>query len=173
MSNHIHWVGISGSWRKTNEQVESDVQNAVKEIFKKGFGVVTGGALGVDYIATNELIKLDPKAVRIKIFLPITLDKYILHYKYRARECVINNEQFNSLRNQLTKIKMINPQAIIENQINTDVNIETYYERNTQIVNHSNELIAFHVNESKGTQDTINKAQKKGIPVKIFKYSID
>ena len=55
MQKVSRWVGISGSWRKTNDQVESDVRNAVREIFKKSFGIVTGGALGVDYIATDEV----------------------------------------------------------------------------------------------------------------------
>lgn len=172
MINRTRWVGVSGSWRKTNKHVETDVRTTIKEIVKQRFGIVTGGALGVDYIATDELLKLNPEANLIKIFLPITLDKYLEHYKNRAKECVINDEQFNNLRSQLNKIKSIRPQAIIENKVNTQVNKETYYERNTEIVNHSDKLIAFHVNESKGTQDTIDKANKKGIPVKIFKYTI-
>src|SRR3990167_8606341 len=138
------WIGIAGSWRKTNNQVETD-----------------------------ELLKLNPEADLIKIFLPVTLDKYIAHYKNRAKECVINDNQFNNLSNQLNKIKSINPQAIIENKVNTEVNKETYYERNTKIVNQSDELIAFHVNESKGVQDSIDKAKEKNIPVKIYKYTID
>ena len=77
------------------------------------------------------------------------------------------------MSNQLNKIKSINPQAIIENKVNTEVNKETYYEKNTKIVNQSDELIAFHVNESKGVQDSIDKAKQKNIPVKIFKYTID
>ena len=167
------WIGIAGSWRKTNQQVEDDVRNTIQEIVKKGFGIVTGGALGVDYITTDELLKLNPEADLIKIFLPVTLDKYIAHYKNRAKECVINDDQFNNLSNQLNKIKSINPQAIIENKVNTEVNKDSYYERNLEIVNHSDELIAFHVNESKGVQDSINKARQKNIPVKIYKYTID
>jgi len=167
------WIGIAGSWRKTNNQVETDVRNTVINLVKQGFGIVTGGALGVDYIVTDELLKLNPEADLIKIFLPVTLDKYIAHYKNRAKECVINDNQFNNLSNQLNKIKSINPQAIIENKVNTEVNKETYYERNTKIVNQSDELIAFHVNESKGVQDSIDKAKEKNIPVKIYKYTID
>ena len=52
-------------------------------------------------------------------------------------------------------------------------NKETYFNRITKIIENADELIAFHINESEGTQDTINKAKKKGIPVKVFTYSID
>lgn len=43
-------------------------------------------------------------------------------------------------------------------------------ERNTEIVNESDYLIAIQHNNSRGTQDSINKANKKGIPTKIIKY---
>lgn len=43
-------------------------------------------------------------------------------------------------------------------------------ERNTEIVNESDYLIAIQHNNSSGTQDSINKALKKGIPTKIIKY---
>lgn len=41
--------------------------------------------------------------------------------------------------------------------------------RNTQIVDASDFLIAITTG-SKGTQDSINKAQKKGIPIRIVNY---
>lgn len=172
MQKVIKWVGISGSWRKINQQIESDVRNSIRPLIKQGNGIITGGALGVDYIATDEVLKLNPSLDLLKIFLPVKLDVYESHYKKRADEGVITNKQAEDLILQLKKIKELNPKSIIENQINTEANIDTYYERNTQIVNHSDELIAFHVNESKGTQDTIDKANKKGIPVKIFTYTI-
>ena len=42
--------------------------------------------------------------------------------------------------------------------------------RNTQIVNESEMIIAFWDGESNGTRDTISKAKKKDIPVKIFYF---
>lgn len=51
-----------------------------------------------------------------------------------------------------------------------------YYQRNSTVVEASDELIAFLVkteqSESMGTADTIEKAQKKSIPVKLFKYDL-
>ena len=43
-------------------------------------------------------------------------------------------------------------------------------ERNTEIVNESDYLIAIQENNSRGTQDSIDKAKKKNIPIKIIKY---
>ena len=45
-------------------------------------------------------------------------------------------------------------------------------ERNTEIVNESDYLIAIQENNSRGTQDSIDKAKKKNIPIKIIKYDI-
>jgi len=58
----MKWVAISGSWRKTNEEVENDVRQAVREIIKRGDGIVTSGALNVDYFATDEALKVNPEA---------------------------------------------------------------------------------------------------------------
>jgi hypothetical protein len=38
--------------------------------------------------------------------------------------------------------------------------------------NASDELIAFQVNDSAGTQDTIDKANAKGIHVTVFTYEV-
>ncbi|MGH7202881.1 MAG: hypothetical protein ACREHC_00370 [Candidatus Levyibacteriota bacterium] len=50
----MKWVGISGSWRITNKPVETDVRKAVGTILASNNGIVTGGALGVDYFATSD-----------------------------------------------------------------------------------------------------------------------
>lgn len=172
MQKVIKWVGISGSWRKINHQIESDVRTSVRSIIKQRNGVITGGALGVDYIATDEVLKLNTSLDLLKIFLPVKLDIYEAHYRKRADEGIITHEQAEELIMQLKKVKELNPKSIIENTTNTEVNTNTYNERNTQVVNNSNELIAFQVNESLGVQDTINKANKKGLSVKIFTYTI-
>lgn len=43
-------------------------------------------------------------------------------------------------------------------------------ERNTEIVNESDYLIAIQENSSRGTQNSIDKAAKKNIPIKIIQY---
>jgi len=88
----MKWVAISGSWRKTNEEVENDVRQAVREIIKRGDGIVTGGALNVDYFATDEALKVNPEAKQIKVCLPVTLELFSAHYRKRADEGVITHQ---------------------------------------------------------------------------------
>jgi len=168
----MKWIAISGSWRKLNDQVETDVRRTVREIFQRGDGIVTGGALGADYLATDEMLSLDGTLTHLKIFIPTPLYWYSKHYLKRASEAVITFKQANALARQLSLVQQINPQALIENLKNQVVNQDTYYERDTAVVNSADELVAFQVNYSAGTQDTINKARQKGIPVQIFSYTL-
>ncbi len=114
------------------------------------------------------------------MFLPTTLEKYAEHYQKQASLGTITSEQAENLINQLTRLKQISSEAFIENP---DVNFteETkknmYYERNSKIVEASDELIAFHIkteaSQGLGTADTIEKAKAKGIPVKVFSYDLN
>jgi 2'-5' RNA ligase len=169
----MKWVGISGSWRKMNKELENDVRKNVKKIISRGDGIVTGGALSVDSIATDEALKLNPAADRIKIFLPASLEIFAEHYRMRAKEGIITDSQAEDLITQLKKIKEINPGSIIEYKDGKIIDKETYYKRNSKVVEASDELLAFHVNESLGTKDTIEKARQKGIPVNVFSYAIE
>lgn len=170
-------IAISGGWRKTNPEIENKVRQVVREIIKRGNIIISGGALGVDFIALDEALKHDRKAEKIKIFLPTTLKKYAQHYRKHARWGTIASQRVENLIKQLTHLKNINPQALIENP-DTNFTEETkkrmYYERNSKIVEAANELIAFHIktktSKGMGTLDTIKKAKIKGIPVKVFQY---
>ena len=146
-----------------NKKLEEDVRMTVGEIIFRGDGIVSGGAVNVDSIAVEEALKLDPTARRIKIFLPATLEIYAAHYRKRAREGVITRKQAENLITQLSDIKEGSPASIIENRINKIVNKETYYERNSAIIEAADGLAAFHVNANLGTKDTIDKAYKNFI----------
>ncbi|MEK7136393.1 MAG: DNA-processing protein DprA [Patescibacteria group bacterium] len=166
------WFGISGSWRDTSKEVEESVRSAVKQIMERGDGIVSGGALNVDYFATDEAIKLNPNGDKIKIFIPVVLDLYSSHYRKRAGEGVITPEQAEVLISQLVNLKNINPEALTENPHNAAVDPKTYYERNTEVVNVSDAIVGFQVNDSGGVQDTIDKALAQGKPVCLKKYFI-
>lgn len=168
----MKWVAIAGSWRNTNAEVEADVRREVSKIFQAGNGIVTGGALGVDFYATDEALKLDGTRKQIRIFLPTTLERYAKHYQKRAEEGVITLEQAEALINQLQTVKNLVPDCIVENIFNEILDQKAYFERITEIINVADELIAFQVNNSEGTQDTINKAENKGIPVLKYSYTV-
>ena len=168
----MKWVAVAGTWSKTDEQVESDVRKEVSEIIKSGDGIVTGGALGVDFIATDEALKLNPSATQIKIFLPCTVDRYNKHYRKRAEEMVVSLEQAEGLIKQIETVKKASPVSVIENPTNEIIDKDAYFNRITNIVNAADRLVAFQVNNSAGTQDTINKAEKRGVEVRKYSYTI-
>ncbi|MDO8621256.1 MAG: hypothetical protein Q7R31_03160 [Candidatus Levybacteria bacterium] len=171
MAGVNRWIGISGSWRTTTPEIEQDVRETVRHIILEGAGIISGGALNVDYQATDEVLKLN-RHQQIKVFLPTTLDIYATHYRKRAQEKAITEQQAEDLISQLITLKNLNPHGLIENPTNTEVNEKTYFERNSEIVNASDELVAFQVNNSPAVQDTIDKAKTKGIPVKVHSYEV-
>lgn len=133
--------------------------------------MVSGGAVGVDYFATDEMLKLDPSASRIKVALPSDLATYIAHYDVAWQGHAISEKQAKDLVAQLQTLKERNPASIIEGA-HSEMTRETYYDRDSVVVDNSDELRAFHVNGSRGTQDTIDKAKQKGIPVTVTTYVI-
>ncbi len=154
-----------------NTQLEEDVRRTVRETMAPGGGIITGGALNVDYIAVDEALKHDPEAKRIKIFLPSSLDRYKKHYRKRANEKVITGRQAETLIVQLETVAAKNPAAIIGGTAG-EITEETYHERNSAIIDAADELYAFHVNGTLGVQDSIDKARKKGIAVEVMEYVI-
>jgi hypothetical protein len=163
----MKWIAIAGGWRKTNSQVEQDVLKVVREIISRGDGVVSGGALGVDYIATQEVLNLNGK---LKIFIPSSLEIYEEHYFNRYNEGVITKEQAEKL---ITQLKEVKKRGFLVEGDEIILNKETYFNRIIKIIESSDELVAFHINNTEGTQYTIDKAKEKGIPVKVFNYQIE
>lgn len=167
----MEWVAISGSWRTVDAAVEKDVRAEVAEIVRAGNGIIAGGALGVDYIATDEALKADPSAQHVKVIIPTSLSTFANHYFKRAGEGVITQEQASTLVEQLTEIKRQNPASLVEMDY-TACNQESYYARNGKVIEAADRLLAFQVNGSAGTQDAIDKAKERGIAVSHRKYSI-
>lgn len=175
----MRWISVGGSWSNTNLEIENKVREVVREIFKAGNGLISGGALGVDYIALDEALKQNPAADKIKIYIPTTLETYSNHYRKHAKLGAITEKQAENLIQQLTLLKKANSKALIENpnpNFTEENKKEMYYERNTRIVETANELVAFPVktkiSNSPGTRDAIEKAKSLGIPVKIFEYDL-
>lgn len=168
----MEWVAISGSWRQSSPELENDVRSHVSGIMREGNGIVTGGALGVDYVATAEALLHDARAERIKIILPTTLDIYKKHFRARALEKVITQEAAEMLISQLEHVKEVAPSAIEEMDF-TVCDPETYHARNGRVIELADALVAFHVNGTQGVQDAIDKASSRGLPVIHKKYEIE
>jgi hypothetical protein len=165
-------IGISGSWRVTDSKIEKDVRNFVIRTMAEGNSIVSGGALGVDWIATDQAMKIDPSCRSFKIILPTPLDVYERHYLNRAAEGVIDREQAEILIRQLQKIRDTRPESLHE--MSHDVcTPETYFARNQLVIDECDELAAFQVNKSAGTQDAIDRAKAQGKNVMLFKYTVE
>jgi hypothetical protein len=152
----MKWTAIAGSWRHTNFDIEIKVRDEVRSLLALGNGLVSGGALGID-------------ASRLKIIIPSTLEIYSAHYLNRASEGVINHKQAESL---ILQLEMVRAMGCLVEGIAQVIDKEAYFNRITQIIDIADELIAFQINDSEGTQDTIDKARNKGIGVKVFSYRI-
>ncbi len=168
----MKWILFTGTWRLTNGEVENDVRAAAREVLARGDGIVTGGATGVDYFAMDEAMKLHPDASRLKVVIPAFLNDYIHDYRTNWCQAPVTPETIDDLENLLRKIKEADPGALIE-MSNGIITQDHYDLRHDEEVKIADEVYAFQVNGSTGTQDTIDKARASGLPVTLHKkYSI-
>ncbi len=171
----MKWILITGTWRLTNKEVENDVRLATRRIFEQGDGLVTGGATGVDFFAMDEFIKLNPDCTRMRIFIPARLQHFIADYRKNWNQHPITDRDVDNLEYVLKLIKERNPSSVFEARKDAgDITQEEYDLRHNEEVTFSDEVYAFQVNESTGTQDTMDKARKAGLPITLHKkYSIE
>jgi hypothetical protein len=168
----MKWYLFTGTWRLTSPEVENDVRAAVREVISRGDGIVTGGATGVDYFALNELSKIDGDFRMVKVFIPALLPVYIQDYRDNWQQLPITTDAIDALETILYDIKKKNPGALVESPM-TEITQEDYNARHDDEVKHSDMVYAFQVNNSTGTQDTIDKAKKAGLSIAFHKkYTI-
>lgn len=159
----MKWILFTGTWRLTNDEVEQDVRKAAREVIARGDGVLTGGATGVDFFAMDEVLKVNPTASHLRVIIPARLESYIEDYFENWCHEPITQKDIDSLANILKHIKKVNPTALLEMPYKK-ITQEHYNLRHDQEVMYSDEVHAFQVNESTGTQDTIDKSAKVGLP---------
>ncbi len=166
----MKWILFTGTWRLTNQEVEHDVRKATREVFLHGDGLVTGGATGVDYFALDESITLDPTCTRMRVFIPAKLDHFIADYHKNWKHLPVDDTAIDLLEKLLKIVEEKNPSAILEaKKSDGDISQEDYDLRHNEEVTFSDEVYAFQVNKSTGTQDTIDKAKKAGLPITLHK----
>lgn len=168
----MKWILITGTWKITTKEVEEDVRSAVREILLRGDGIITGGATGVDYFAMEEALRIDLDSRFLRVIIPARLDTYIDDYSTNWCQEPLTKKDIDNLAVLLRKIKQINPTSLLEMPYKV-ITQEHYNLRDTEEVVYADEVYAFQVNESTGTQDTIDKARKTGLPITLHKkYSI-
>lgn len=102
------------------------------------------------------------------------MDHYIADYRKNWKHNPIDDNDINNLEHILKIIKSRNPSAVFEVRKNSgDITQEEYDIRHNEEVTFSDEVFAFQVNNSIGTSDTINKANKVDLPITLHKnYTI-
>lgn len=164
----MKFILFTGTWRRTNQQVEDDVRSAVREVFERGDGIVTGGATGVDYFAMDEAMRLRPDASGLKVVIPAFFDSYIHDYRTNWLMDPITDAHVDALKALLGKIRDACREALVE-MPNSTITQHHYNLRHDEEVKISDGVYAFQVNDSTGTQDTIEKASKAGLPILLHK----
>jgi len=167
----MKWILFTGTWKLTNKQVETDVRDAVREVLTRGDGVLTGGSTGVDYFAMDEALKLKPDGSYLKVVIPALFEDYLYDYYTNWCQLPITKKEIDDVASILKRIKELNPANLVEMPYKI-ITQENYYMRDTEEVKRSNEVYAFQVNNSVGTQDTIEKARKSGLPITVHKKYI-
>lgn len=169
----MKWILFTGTWRLTNKQVEEDVRNMAKEVLARGDGIITGGATGVDYFAMTEAMAYDPSGEQLQVFLPTNLKNYIRDYRENWCHPPVTQEAIDELATCLKLLRRAKPEHIHALPADGAITQEHYNLRHNDEVKVADEVYAFQVNASSGTQDTLDKAKAAGLPITLHKqYTI-
>lgn len=165
----LAYSAISGSWQTAARLIEIDVVTAVQSCISRGRGIITGGALGVDFVATRYMLDHASVSSSLIVIIPAPLDVYAIHYNERASQGAITKHSASSLVNLLRDVADSEFGELKEMSGNV-VDRRAYYARNSCVLAEASELLAFQLDDSPGTADTVDKARAAGIPIILRKY---
>ena len=168
----MKWLGVVGT-REVNDTIRRDIECFVGQKIAEGGGIVSGGATGADHEAARLAYECGLEAAWFQIFLPVKLELYCQALYDRAAVGKCRQDDAIATVALLRDIAKHRPGVLRATTEFSKVNAESFHARNCQIVALADELVAFRVNYSPGTTFTIDQAQEKGIPVKVFDYTID
>ena len=168
----MKWLGVVGT-REVNDTIRRDIEQFVGQKIAEGGGIVSGGATGADHEAARLAYEHGLEAARFRIFLPVELELYCQALYSRAAGGKCRQDDAVATVDLLRDIAKHRPGVLHDATDFNEVNADSFHARNCQIVALADELVAFRVNDSPGTTFTIDQAREKGIPVKVFDYTID
>lgn len=168
----MKWLGVTGSWKYELPELKSDIQCEVNKYLDDGYGIISGGAAGVDYWATQTVLERFPDGSRTRIIIPTRLD-VLIECNYDTKdEPGVDVERAKLLTKQLRELESVGSLIVNMPELE-EVTQESFSRRNDRVVEECDELIAFQVNNSRGVQYTINQAKSKGKSVHHFTYMTD
>ena len=167
----MKWLGVVGT-REVNDTIRRDIEQCVGQKITEGGGIVTGGATGVDHEAARLAYEHGLEAARFRIFLPVELELYCQALYDRVVVGKCRQDDAIATVALLRDIAKHRPGVLRDATDFNEVNADSFHARNCQIVDLADELVAFRVNNSRGTTFTLDQAREKGIPVKVFDYTV-
>ncbi len=168
----MKWLAVVGT-REVNDTIRRDIEQFVGQKIAEGSGIVSGGATGADHEAARLVYEHGLEAVRFQIFLPVKLELYCQALYDRAADGKCRQDDAIATVALLRDIAKHRPGVLRDTTDFNEVNAESFHARNCQIVDLADELVAFRVNNSRGTTFTVDQAKEKGIPVSVFDYTVD
>ena len=168
----MKWLGVVGT-REVNDTIRRDIEQFVGQKIAEGGGIVSGGATGADHEAARLAYECGLEAARFRIFLPVELELYCQALYDRAAVGKCRQDDAIATIALLRDIAKHRPGVLHDATDFNGVNADSFHARNCQIVDLADELVALRVNDSSGTTFTIDQAQEKDIPVKVFDYTVD
>lgn len=168
----MKWLAVVGT-REVNDTIRRDIERVVGRKIIEGSGIVSGGATGVDHEAAQLAYEHGLEVSRFRIFLPVKLELYCQALYDRAAVGKCRQDDAVATVALLRDIAKNRPGVLHDTTEFTEVNAESFHARNCQIVDLADELVAFRVNDSRGTTFTVDQAKEKGIPVSVFDYTVN
>ena len=168
----MKWLAVVGT-REVNDTIRRDIEQFVGQKIAESSGIVSGGATGVDHEAARLAYECGLEAARFQIFLPVKLELYCQALYDRVVVGKCRQDDAIATVALLRDIAKHRPGVLRDTTDFNEVNADSFHARNCQIVDLADELVAFRVNNSRGTTFTIDQAQAKDISVKVFDYTID
>lgn len=181
----ISWYEIKGKGDKTKGElertirelemigtkIEKDVERVTENIINIGWKVIVGGALGVDYFATKKIYDMK-KLDQLLIMFPSEKYTYLEKLtKAHMDEDKITRQQLNENSDLLNIISKESPESIYEPKFQ-NCEEKQYTIRNSREAFLGNYLCAFHVDNTEGTKDAIEKFIELKKFVYIYRYEV-
>jgi len=159
------------SVKKIGGRMRKDVQYTVKKVAEAGLGLITGLGLGIDTEAIKTFLRYGDHNKIIAIS-PVSVDNYSDHYADSwEKRGIISRAQVEELHELL--YKSIPQNRIFDSSRFRNVNQDSYYERDSKEVKIADIVFGFHLDDTGGTGDTLNKARAAGIPTYVKRYTAD
>lgn len=174
----ISWLELKGKGNKTNRELEiigtkikKDVERVTENIINARWEAIVGGALGVDYFATKKIYDMK-KLDQIYIMFPSKKYSYLerLTSAHMDKD-IISRQQLDDNSDLLNMISRESPKSIYEPKFE-DCKKEHYAIRNSREAFLGDYLCAFHVDNTEGTKDAIEKFIELKKFVYVYRYEV-